>query len=274
MSLSRIALASIRLATRLWPLPFGQGAPAHLGAFATRIGMLSPEWYEFRPGLWMQLNVRDLVQQTILLEGTWDPSLTSFIETTLQPGDVFIDVGAHVGYFTLLAASRVGPSGAVLSVEPNPIAMEQLSRNVSRSGLQNVLAAHTACGDSHDPVRLYLHTESNTSMASLSSANATSGVAVDVSCTPLDDLCMERGLDRVRLVKIDVEGAELSVLRSMTRLLRHMKPIVVLELEPRLLTSFGTTSDSVVAFLTDHDYRVAPLGGHSNYVCHPVGGCW
>jgi FkbM family methyltransferase len=271
MSLSRLALASIRFATRLWPFPFGQGAPAHLGAFATKIGMLRPEWYEFRPGLWMQLNVRDLIQQTILLEGIWDPFLTSFIESTLKPGDVFIDVGAHVGYFTLLAGARVGLSGTVLAIEPNPVAMDQLCRNVSRSGLENVQTAHTACGDSHDLVRLYLHTESNTSMASLSSANATSGVAVDVSCTPLDDLCTERGLARVNLVKIDVEGAELPVLRSMTRLLRDTKPIVVLELEPRLLESFGTTSDEVVSFLAYHDYRVAALGGHSNYVCHPRG---
>ena len=272
MSLSRIAFASIRLTTRVWPLPFGQGLPAYLGAFATRMGVLGSEWYEFRPGLWMQLNVRDLVQQTILLEGIWDPSLTSLIESTLKPGDVFIDVGAHVGYFTLLAASRVGPAGRVLSIEPNPVTLEQLSQNVARSGLQNVLMVHTACADSHNPVRLYLHTESNSSMASLSSENATSGVAVDVSCTPLDDLCLQRGLERVNLVKIDVEGAELSVLRGMSRLLRRMRPVVVLEMEPRLLESFGTTRDSLVALLTEHDYRVTPLGGHSNYVCRPDSG--
>jgi FkbM family methyltransferase len=269
ISLSRIALASIRLATRAWPLPFGQGLPAHLGAFATRIGVLGSEWYEFRPGLWMQLNVQDLVQQTIVLEGIWDPALTSLIESTLKPGDVFVDVGAHVGYFTLLAASRVGPAGRILSIEPNPVALDQLRHNVERSCLQNVLIAHTACGDSRDPVRLYLHTESNSSMASLSSQNATSGVAVDVSCTPLDDVCLERGLERVSLVKIDVEGAEFSVLRGMSRLLREMRPVVVLEMEPRLLGSFGTTRDSIVALLAEHDYRVAPLGGHSNYVCHP-----
>jgi FkbM family methyltransferase len=272
MSLSRLVLASIRLATRVWPLPFGQGLPAHVGAFATRIGVLSSEWYEFRPGLWMQLNVRDLVQQTILLEGIWDPSLTSLIERILKPGDVFIDVGAHVGYFTLLAASRVGPAGRVLSIEPNPIALDQLSQNVERSRLENVLTAHTACGESHDPVRLYLHTESNSSMASLSPENATSGTAVDVSCTPLDDLCLERGLARASLVKIDVEGAELSVLRGMTRLLRTMRPVVVFEMEPRLLESFGTTSDSIVSLLAEHDYDIAPLGGHSNYVCRPHGG--
>lgn len=267
MSLSRIALSSIRFASRMWPLPFGKGVPAHVGAFATKIGMLNSEWYEFQPGLWMQLNVRDLIQQTILLEGIWDPSLTGFIESTLKPGDVFIDVGAHVGYFTLLAGRRVGPAGAVLSIEPNPVALQQLRQNVERSRLRNVQVAHSACGDSHDAVRLYLHTESNSSMASLSAANA-SGAAVDVACATLDDLCQERTLG-ANLVKIDVEGAELSVLRGMKRILREMRPVVVLEMEPHLLEGFGATPDSILTLLAGYDYRVAPLGGHSNYVCRP-----
>jgi FkbM family methyltransferase len=269
MSLSRIALSSIRFASRMWPLPFGKGVPAHLGAFATKICLLSSEWYEFQPGLWMQLNVRDLIQQTILLEGMWDPTLTRFINSTLKPGDVFIDVGAHVGYFTLLAGRRVGPLGTVLSIEPNPVALEELRLNVERSHLGNVLLAHTACGDSYDPVRLYLHTESNSSMASLSAANATSGATVDVACTRLDDLCQERGVARVQLVKIDVEGAELSVLRGMERILREMRPVIVLELDPHLLAGFGATPDSILALLSACDYRVVPLGGHSNYVCRP-----
>jgi FkbM family methyltransferase len=269
MSLSRIALASIRLATRRWPLPFAQGVPAHVGAFATKIGMLKAEWYEFQPGLWMRLNARDMIQQTILLEGIWDPALTGFIETTLKPGDVFIDVGAHVGYFTLLAARRVTEAGTILSIEPNPAALEELHQNVERSRLNNVLIAHTACGDSDESVRLYLHTESNSSMASLSAANATGGIEVDVACSTLDDLCAERGVARAHLIKIDVEGAELSVLRGMDRILREMRPIIVLELEPRLLSAFGASTDAILALLAAYDYRVAPLGGHSNYVCRP-----
>lgn len=269
MSLSRIALASIRLATRLWPLPFAQGVPARVGAFATKIGMLKAEWYEFQPGLWMRLNARDMIQQTILLEGIWDPALTGFIETSLKPGDVFIDVGAHVGYFTLLAARRVTEAGTVLSIEPNPAALEQLHQNVDRSRLKNVLIAHTACGDSYESVRLYLHTESNSSMASLSAANATGGIEVDVACSTLDDLCAERGVTRAHLIKIDVEGAELSVLRGMDRILREMRPIIVLELESRLLSAFGASTEVILALLAAYDYRVAPLGGHSNYVCRP-----
>jgi FkbM family methyltransferase len=269
MSLSRVALSSIRFASRMWPLPFGKGVPAHLGAFATKIGVLRSEWYEFQPGLWMQLNVRDLIQQTILLEGMWDPTLTRFIESTLKPGDMFIDVGAHVGYFTLLAGRQVGPAGTVLSIEPNLVALEQLRQNVEHSHLGNVHVAHTACGDSYDPVRLYLHTDSNSSMASLSAANATSGAAVDVACTTLDDLCQERGLPRAHLVKIDVEGAELSVLRGMERILREVRPVIVLELEPHLLEGFGATTASILTLLAGYDYRVSPLGGHSNYVCRP-----
>lgn len=271
MSLSRLALASIRLATRVWPLPFGRGLPAHLGAFATRIGVLKSEWYEFQPGLWMQLNARDMIQQTILLEGIWDPALTDLVSTTLKPGDVFIDVGAHVGYFSLLAGRRVTPTGTVLSIEPNPVALEQLHQNVERSRLRHVLIAHTACGHSHEPVRLHLHTESNSSMASLSAANAAGGIEVDVACSTLDHLCAAHGIARADLVKIDVEGAELSVLRGMDRILRQMRPVIVLELEPRLLSAFDTTTDSILSFLSAYGYRVAPLGGHSNYVCRPGG---
>jgi FkbM family methyltransferase len=272
ISFSKVALSSVRLAARVWPFRFGNALPTRIAAYATKIGLLHSEWYEFQPGLWMQLNARDLIQQTILLEGVWDPSLTSFIEGHLRPDDVFIDVGAHVGYFTLLASRRVGPAGAVLSIEPNPFALAQLRQNVARSHTVNVLVERSACGESLRVVRLYLHTESNSSMASLSTANATGGVAVDVPCTTLDQLCQEHALARVDLVKIDVEGAELSVLRGMKRIMKDIRPVIVLELEPHLLEAFGTPLQTVLTLLADCDYILSPLGGHSNYVCRPRAG--
>ena len=268
---SRVAVASLRSVRRLWPFQCGKDLAAYVGAVSTRIGLVGAEWYEFRPGLWMLLNMRDLVQQTILLEGAWDPDLSTFIETNLSPGDVFIDVGAHVGYFTLLAARRVGPRGTVLSIEPNPFALDQLRRNVERSHLRNVLMEHTACGESRATVPLYLQTESNSSMASLYFGKASSAGAVDVRCTPLDDLCQERGLHRVMLVKIDVEGAELFVLRGMKRIMREMRPAIVIELHPHLLEDVGTPLHEVLALLQELDYVLEPMGGHSNYLCRPRG---
>lgn len=269
MSFSKMALSFIRFAARAWPFPFAQDMPARIGAFATKVGLLGSEWYEFQPGLWMQLNARDLIQQTILVDGVWDPSLTTFVENTLRAGDVFIDVGAHVGYFTLLASRRVGPAGRVLSIEPNPIALKQLTQNVERSLRQNVLIRHVACGESQGLVNIHLHTESNSSMASLSAANATGGTVFEVACTTLDHLCQEHALPRATLIKIDVEGAELLVLRGMNRILRDLRPVIVLELEPQLLRAFGTPLQAVLSLLAKTDYVIAPLGGHSNYVCRP-----
>jgi len=267
---TRIALSAIRAVRRAWPLQFGKDFGTYAGAFATKIGLLGSEWYEFQPGLWMRLNIRDLVQQTILLEGVWDPALTRFIQRTLSPNDVFIDVGAHVGYFTLLASRRVGPGGTVLSIEPNPFALEQLRENIERNNLHNVLVVHTACGESRNVVKLYLHAESNSSMASLYTSSAVASTAIDVPSTSLDDLCRDRGIRRVRLVKVDVEGAEVFVLRGMKRIMREMRPAIVLELHPQLLEEVGTPFDSVLALLQEFDYLLEPLGGHANYVCRPT----
>jgi FkbM family methyltransferase len=271
ISLSRIAFSSIRFTTRVWPFAFGKDFATRVGAFATRIGVLGSAWYEVRPGLWMRLNARDLIPQTILLEGMWDPILTDLVERSLCPGDVFIDVGAHVGYFTLLAARRVGAAGTVLSIEPNPFALKHLRENVERNRIENVWIEDVACGDARDVTRLYVHTESNTSMASLSGANVAGRRSVAVSRTTLDRLCEDRGVTRATLVKIDVEGAELSVLRGMSRILSEMQPVIVLELEPRLLRAFETSRDAVATLLQGFGYTLSPLGGHANYVCRPSG---
>jgi len=269
-SFSKLALSTIRRPRKIWPFSVGKDLPNHLGAVATRMGLIHPAWFEFRPGLWMQLNVTDLIQETILLEGLWDPSLTNFIESNLKPGDVFIDVGAHVGYFTLLAARRVGAEGNVLAIEPNPNALSQLEQNVQQSDLENVLIEQAACGDSDGSIELFLNTESNTSMASLSPTNATGAGSVKVSCTRVDELLEKHGLRQANLVKIDVEGAELGVLRGMKKTMNSLRPIIVLELEPALLKSFGTTVDEIMQLFESCNYSVTPLGGHSNFACHPL----
>jgi hypothetical protein len=106
-------------------------------------------------------------------------------------------------------------------------------------------------------------------MASLYTGNAAAGTAVVVPCTTLDDLCRERNVRRVRLVKVDVEGAEMFVLRGMKRIMREMRPLIVLELHPHLLEEVGTPFEAVLALLDAFDYVLESLGGHANYVCRP-----
>lgn len=272
-STSERIVSAIRFARRIWPFKAGKDFPNHLGAHLARRRWLRPVWYEFLPGLWMCLEIRDLIQETILLEGVWDPLLTEFVNNNLNTEEVFIDVGANAGYFTLLAARRVQGAGIVLSIEPNPIVAKQLRANVERSNLANVIIEEKVCSDSLQTTiqTLYLHDDSNSGRASLSKSNTAGIENVQVASSTVDQLVQEHGLRHVTLVKIDVEGAELMVLRGMTDTMRHFRPTIVIELEPHLLRGFSATAEDVVSLLSTFGYKVSSLGGHSNYLCRPIG---
>ena len=268
--MSEVLVKAIRFVRRIWPFRAGRELPNHVAARLARRGWLKPVWYEFQPGLWMQLHIQDMTQETILLEGGWDPLLTDFTKQALAEGSVFIDVGANAGYFTLIAAQCVGNSGKVLSIEPNPSVAKQLRVNVERSRLSNVIIEEVACSDSPSMMTLYIPDQSKLGQASLSKANAGGIESVEVRSATLDQLILDHTLEKVTFVKIDVEGAELMVLRGMTETLRRSKPIIVLELEPDLLADLGTTKDEVIAFLSSFSYSAVSLGGHANYVCRPM----
>jgi FkbM family methyltransferase len=268
--LSSFEVGTIRLWNRLWPFSLGKEIPNRLLARATNMGLLRPIWFEFRPGLWMQLDIRDLVQETLLLEGTWEPRTTHYVCDSLGPGQVFLDIGANAGYFSLLASHCVGESGMVLAVEPNPAIVKQLRQNTERNGLINIAIAEAACSDSTEVRNLYVASAYNTGLSSLSRDNLAWTKSVKVTCTTVDLLAEKYGLHRVDLVKIDVEGAELQVLRGMTTVLKRLRPRIIIELIPSLLEGFSTTVDSINEYLATFHYRTLSLEEHSNYLCVPV----
>lgn len=269
-AISRSLVAAIRFTTRWWPFEKGKEVPAYMGAVAARFGVLRPVWREFQPGLRMQLDFRDMIHQTILLADLWDPLLTRLVNEHLQPGDVFVDVGAHSGYFTLLASRRVGTAGAVLAIEPSPAVATQLRSNVRASECSNVRIEEVACSDLPGEAVLHVHAGGNSGMTSLASSNAGAGPTVAVQCASLDSLYRKHNLGRVRLMKIDVEGAELLVLRGAAEMIRQAKPLIVIELEPHLLAGFGFEMKDVVEWMGKLNYRVTPMDEHANYLCHPI----
>ena len=273
--LSSIEVGSIRLWNRYWPFDRGKELPNRLFSRATNWGLLAPVWHEFQPGLWMRLDIREIGQETILMESIWEPKTTRYLCETLGPGQVFLDIGANAGYFSLVASRCVGDSGKVLAVEPNPPMAGQVRQNVRRSGLRNIAVAETACTDSVEERELFIGNAYNTGNSSLSRENLAWTKSVKVACTTVDRLVEEYQLHRVDLVKIDVEGAELQVLRGMRDTLARFRPKVVTELSPRLLEGFSITLDTVQEHLTRQGYTVMPLeedcmGRTTNYRCVSV----
>ena len=116
----------------------------------------------------MELDTGDAVGRVVAISGVWEPNATAVVKRLLHPGDVFVDLGAHTGYFTLLAADLVGATGHVFAFEPSPERYRELLRNLERNCKTNVSAFERAAGSEDEVATLYDAPRPNTSASTLS----------------------------------------------------------------------------------------------------------
>lgn len=195
-------------------------------------------------------NTADHIQRRIHLFGVWEPNLSRWMAGYLRPGDVVVDVGANIGYFSLLAAKQVGPTGRVLAFEPVPSICQRLRQNLAANAATNVEVMPIALSESSGEVEIYRGPQRNLGKSgTLPSANATSEGRV----------VKERGaevIDRnlwpsIRVVKIDVEGDEFAVLKGLEEFLREAADgtAVVAEITPEWLKSRGQSAKEALAYM-------------------------
>ncbi len=148
------------------------------------------------------------------------------LEKLLAAGDVFIDVGANVGAFTVKAARTVGDAGLVISVEPFTDSVMRLSKNVELNGFRNVRIRALCVGRETRQSKLYLNRNKPNSfgLARIGDADSVSTLTVT-----LDDLCRWEEIDRLDFLKIDAEGAEEDVLSGGARTIQLFRPVIQVE---------------------------------------------
>jgi FkbM family methyltransferase len=187
--------------------------------------------------------------------GAYQPHLTGLFERTLAPGMTFVDVGANIGYFSLLAGRIVGETGAVVAIEPGERNCVLLHRSAVRNRLRNIRLHPCAISDRRETL-VYLPQGSNGTITGLPGDGEVPSGGRLVPATTLDDLVAS--LDRVDVIKIDVEGAEARVLRSAAATLERHRPLVVSEFSPLLLEEVsGVTGDAYLAQLLDLGYELS-----------------
>ncbi|HSF39046.1 MAG TPA: FkbM family methyltransferase [Thermoanaerobaculia bacterium] len=210
----------------------------------------------------------------------------------VRPGAVVFDVGANLGYYTVLFSHLAGPAGEVHAFEPVPGTFRRLEENLARERrFGNVRAHRLAVGDRPGTAVLYLPGEDHgqASLARHAAGSWSVGEAVtEHACamTTLDAYARERGVSRVGFVKCDVEGAELAVLRGAASLLARHRPVLHLEVSADWTHDFGYGPGDLAAFLTGLGYagfrllrdgreeRIDPaaiggLRGSANLLCFP-----
>jgi FkbM family methyltransferase len=235
----RRGLRSKLFRTFSWPLSEGVRAPL---AVRTAAGSLS-------------VDPATPIGRVLAVSGEWEPHVTEAFRGRLGTGDVCVDVGAHVGYYTLLASTLVGPTGHVYAFEPVGDVYETLRVNVARNDARNVSTFAVAAGSEEGTGVLLRAPGASPLTSSLSprmlesphGARSENFVATEVPVVAVDDVLPADSLPRVRVVKIDVEGHEVEVLRGMERLLGVGARIAVfVEVSPQWAgTGVGQALDEV-----------------------------
>jgi FkbM family methyltransferase len=167
----------------------------------------------------MRVRTDDLIGRVLAISGVWEPNVTAAFRRALAPGDVCLDIGAHIGYYALLAARLVGPRGRVYAFEPSPENYQSLRVNVELNALRNVTTVELAVGEEERRAVLYEGAPYNTGVTTLSPVLAakdpTPGRETMVDVGPVTSVVPPEDLARVRVIKIDVEWHEIEVLRSL-----------------------------------------------------------
>jgi FkbM family methyltransferase len=173
-------------------------------------------------GASVHVKLPDIIQQTIMLTGRWEYCITDLIARRLKSGDIFIDVGANIGYYSLLGSQRVGDDGKVYSIEANPKIFEMLLNNVALNRRSNINTINKAVS-SHDGVcDIYSGPESNIGHSSIMADVARSEnmqLEAVVKCQMLKEIIPLPELLRARFIKIDIEGSERLAIEGMVELL-------------------------------------------------------
>ncbi|QGN54946.1 FkbM family methyltransferase [Novosphingobium sp. Gsoil 351] len=186
-----------------------------------------------RFGFRMAVNRLDAIKWCIYYFGQFEPRISRAFVNLLQPGDIAIDIGGNVGYHTLLAAKLVGPSGRVLAFEPSQRNFAELCDNIALNGFDNVVPSRVAVSDVAGTVELYFGGENEQGNSTLfpSEAGWSSEKVEAISFAQIADRCE---LERVTLIKIDVEGAEGHVIRGIVPYLSRLNPecVIFLEISP------------------------------------------
>jgi FkbM family methyltransferase len=194
---------------------------------------MPPAWWTASPvvrarrlGLWLELDLRDNLQRTLYFTGTYEPGLLGLLEDELRPGDFVLDVGAHVGVHALTAARRLrelGGRGRVIAFEPTPDSSAAIRAAAARNGLA-VEVVQSALGEAGGGIELRGDPRYDTRDAGVRSQFGEGEVVARAPVTTFDAWADDTGLERLDVVKLDIEGAEILALRGMRGSLRRLKP--------------------------------------------------
>ena len=209
-------------------------------------------------GLHLPLQVGAELGHLLYVQGAYDPNEFAFLDGFLQPGMVFVDAGANVGVYTLFAARKVSPGGRVIALEPSARERKAWLDAVRRNRIDAELIP-AALGEQDGQAILHvaqMERSGHNTMGAFVWGGVRETRNEAVPMRSLDSLARELRLERLDVMKLDIEGAETAALKGAAGVMRRFRPVLVLELSPASLQAQDSSTDELLALLDGYGYTL------------------
>jgi len=198
-----------------------------------------------------RLNLDPVDSLELSIFQSYEPFETQLLTNEIQPGETIIDVGANIGYYTLLFSKLTGETGRVFALEPDPRNYQILRGNIDQNGRTNVVAFNKAASDTFGESSLYLSPDNYGDHQAYASDEKRQRIVIQTA--RIDDLIS----GAVDLVKLDVQGFEFTALKGMRRLLLNNRAITIFtEFWPAGLHRAGSNAGEFLRFLSSLDFEI------------------
>jgi len=224
----------------------------HNFIFSHFICHLKSNFAEVR-GHMMFLDSKDSLNLSIY--GVHEPLETELVKEEIEKGDIVLDIGAHIGYYTLIFANLIGEDGKVFAFEPDPTNFDLLRKNVKINGYKNVILVQKAISHKTEKLKLYLSDDDSGGHAIYNPCDGRRQ-SIEIEAIRLDDYFQDYE-GKIDFIKMDIEGAEEGALRGMSNLLRKNKNAKILtEFWPIALKRYGIDPEEYLKLLIEQGFTL------------------
>lgn len=222
----------------------------------------------------------DMFFSQVYVLGSYEPDLVRYLKKILRPGMTCIDAGANVGYFTLLMARSVGFEGRVISFEPTDYVFDLLKRNIGLNVFKHVVAEQLALFSHNGTIEFRegppsYEVYNSAGTITHPSAGNQAFTSRSVPCVTLDHYLKTRHISKVDVIKLDVEGAELPVLKGMEITLEaNPNAILIVELAEQTTRGFGYSAKDIGIWLIEKGWGLSLIKAFGRVSPTPVNQTW
>lgn len=222
--------------------------------------------YPIAPGIKLYLYSDDILSHAIFVY-KFETQELNFLSIYLQKGDHFIDIGCNFGLYSLVASKKVGREGKVFAFEPVSKTHERLERNIRLNRIKNITPTKAAISSTSCTMPMSISLDGHDAWNSLTKpARGEKFLTEEVKTITLDDFVQENDLhDKIKMIKIDVEGWECEVIKGAIKTLTsELSPVLQVEFSEPALEAAGTSSGNLIKLLAGFGYKMYKYSGKNN----------